>query len=194
MLNGLAELLGYGKLGLGQYYEVADRIMDSTGVAVKYLARRYNRACPAHSEDWEDWWNEFYGEKLPIALQKYTTLSDDQAKGWIRTTAARFFLDKLRSHQSRHWIQQRNRENVVAVQSDRKPDCTQDMSSHLRNCIHSLKTGGKTIIRLKYYENLSHADIAAALKISKIASRQRLFRALDALKNCMMREKTDENV
>ena len=192
MQEGLGELLEYGKRGRIQYYEAVGEIMDITGMAVTCLARRYNRGSGDHSEDWEDWWNEFYGEKLPMALLNYNKLSNIQAKSWICTTAARFFLDKIRKQKSRKWALSNNLDALFLGPSGQKTASNPEISSLMRVCINKLRQKGKEMIRLKFFENLSHAKIAENLRISEIASRQRLFRALDALKKCMMRGSSHE--
>lgn len=124
-----------------------------------------------------------------VRLQTHPALS-----GWLHTTTGRMARTVLRSERRRR---QRELASLAMEPSTESTDHHHDasgwreMASVLDESLHELKECDRTAVVLRFFESRPFAEIGQALGMSANAARMRVDRALDRLRDRLLRRGID---
>jgi RNA polymerase sigma-70 factor (ECF subfamily) len=114
-------------------------------------------------------------EVFAIAWRRRHDLPDDGAIGWLLAIARRVLANEMRG--------QRRRDRLVASISVADVDASADASDHpVTRALEGLPADDQEALRLAYWDDLSHAEIAQVLGISTNAVAVRVHRARTRVK------------
>jgi RNA polymerase sigma-70 factor (ECF subfamily) len=114
-------------------------------------------------------------EVFAIAWRRRRDLPDGRAMGWLLAIARRVIANEMRG--------QRRRDRLVVTISVTDVDASADASNHaVTRALDSLAPDDQEVLRLAYWDGLSHAEIAQVLGVSANAVAVRVHRARTRVK------------
>lgn len=118
-----------------------------------------------------------------------------QARPWLFGTVRNLCIDHLRAGQRRPVVPAGDNDPELAAPADRAPDhelLNAERASLVRVCIERLEPRERTLLRLKYEEGLSYADIAERQGIKPGYVGYQLHHALRSLETHLRKEGLDQ--
>ncbi len=145
----------------------------------------YLRARVLQAADAEDMTQEVF-------LRSFTGWSrfdgSSQVRPWLLGIARNLLLEFARKRRRRKecaWTEACLEMDEVAAS---KPDVYGDMTDHLTGCMNGLGDTARQAIELRYRSEIQVTDIGRKLRRSAGAAKLLMFRARQALKNCLLRK------
>jgi RNA polymerase sigma factor (sigma-70 family) len=120
-----------------------------------------------------------------VALQAKRLKHYDPLLGWLHTTARHRAIDAVRCEGRRHIREQ----EATTMQNDSAAPETNwaDIGPMLDEAVGQLRETDRDAVLLRFFKNLSHQEVGAALGLGEDAARKRVDRALDKLREYFAR-------
>jgi len=146
------------------------RFRELVGQEVYNVVWRYCYRLTGNREDAED----LSQEVLARAYLRLDQLKDaDRIKGWLVSIARTLYID---------WTRKGRIDTVPVDGRERPVDGYSTDGAAVRQAVTGLPERQRVVIELFHFEELSHSDLAAALKISVNTVKQRLHRGRETLR------------
>ncbi|MGC6480378.1 MAG: RNA polymerase sigma factor [Flavobacteriaceae bacterium] len=125
-------------------------------------------------------------ESFLVAFDKLHQLKNEEGFGaWLKQIVYRKSIDQIRADKKMKLAPLDERENEVAMAPIEDTEIVEERLATLQKALSQLRPEAQQLLRLFYYQQLPHEEIAVALNISPGACRTRLARAKAELKNKM---------
>jgi RNA polymerase sigma factor (sigma-70 family) len=122
-----------------------------------------------------------------IAVKKAGHIPQDRAAAWLLKVTRFVALTALRAQRRRA-----HHERVAALDTSAQTDSSQAaLEGHVDEALAALGQSDRQMILLRYFQNHSVPEVAAAFRIADNTASQRLVRALDKLRHYLLRRHVD---
>jgi RNA polymerase sigma factor (sigma-70 family) len=117
-----------------------------------------------------------------ISRARFRDLADGSAVPWLYAIAHHVLVGSVRKGR----LEQRGREALGLLRDDPAPDPSELWLEGLDEAIAELSPVVRHALELRFYDDLSYADVAAATGTTPVAARVRVHRGLAALRNRLL--------
>jgi RNA polymerase sigma-70 factor (ECF subfamily) len=114
-----------------------------------------------------------------ISRGRFRDLADGSAAPWLYAIARHVLVASVRKGR----LEQRGREALGLLRGDPEPEPSSIWLEGLDEAIAELSPDVRHALELRFYDDLSYADVATAAGITPVAARVRVHRGLAALRN-----------
>lgn len=142
-----------------------------------------------------DWVDDVAQEAFLKAYRELATFDDSRPFGpWLRGIARNIVRNELRTTARRHRILHERVADIMLTVVDHDTDPFEmlgdaaDVTDALRDCLAELSDKARTLIKLRYADDLPASQIADSVGSNPPAVRQALVRSRAALRDCITRK------
>lgn len=114
-----------------------------------------------------------------ISRGRFRDLADGSAGPWLYAIAHHLLVASVRKGR----LEERGREALGLLRSDSAPEPSSIWLEGLDEAVAELSPDVRHALELRFYDDLSYADVATAAGITPVAARVRVHRGLAALRN-----------
>jgi RNA polymerase sigma-70 factor, ECF subfamily len=117
-----------------------------------------------------------------ISRTRFRDLADGSAAPWLYAIAHHVLVASVRKGR----LEQRGREALGLLRDEASPEPSSLWLEGLDAAVAELSPDVRRALELRFYDDLSYADVAAVAGITPVAARVRVHRGLSALRNRLL--------
>lgn len=169
--------------------ELARRVEGGDDAAFRMMMERHLqrlRSFLALRAPVPDLIDEVAHDAFVFAYQNIADFTEGTMQPWLRSIAQNLLRDRLKAYARESIKHERYSEMVrweMALEASDKP--VSDESDHLAGCIEKLRHHQRTVLDLRYEQQLSSEEIAQRTGRSVLAVRTLLMRVRQQLRQCI---------